>query len=331
MTPTIYKIEFPDGQFYIGSTCNFSARRQTHLRQGRKGKSINAKLQQAFATHPVCAIYQIASGFDRGSLHVLEQQVMDIEKPTLNVSKATPLPATNQGAAKEFAGFHSIAEFARANGLTYQQAKRERLKRSQPKIQKVSKKEVLSRIHNMPPDPRKHNRLFYQDDAWYDSAALRKTSGVNTKTYERRRKLGWGKLESCSTPPIPKVKKVVLPKIKKEPNVKRRYITAGGETRTLDGWATKLGISKTALHGRLHTGWTEAQTVGVEPPPNQHKADNAAARRAAKKLRRPRETYTFGGVTGNLSEVCRANSLNYTRVHYRLSAGWAQQEAFAAC
>ena len=33
MTPVIYKIEFPDGQFYIGATRNFMDRRKPHHRR----------------------------------------------------------------------------------------------------------------------------------------------------------------------------------------------------------------------------------------------------------------------------------------------------------
>lgn len=91
MKPTIYRIEFPDGQFYIGSTVNFSRRRRNHLESSRRRDAVNRKLQAEFDSHPVCAIYQIASGFDRETLHLLEQQIIDQECPPLNIQKAQPI------------------------------------------------------------------------------------------------------------------------------------------------------------------------------------------------------------------------------------------------
>ncbi len=56
MTPTVYKIEFPDGKCYIGSTVNFPERRRTHLRHGARGEAVNPRLAEQFRKYPVCGI-----------------------------------------------------------------------------------------------------------------------------------------------------------------------------------------------------------------------------------------------------------------------------------
>lgn len=363
MNPTIYKIEFPNGQFYIGCTCNFSARRQTHLSNARKKKAVNQKLQAAFDAYPICAIYEIASGFSRASIHELEQQIMDIERPPLNVCKATPVPRTTDGSAKQFGPYDSIAEFARHRKITYRRAKYLAANNTfQEAVDKLTAKKQ-QKPYLYPPDPRNNQRFFFHDGEWLDSVHMRKTHGIGDKTYKKRRAAGWGRYEACTKPLSEKLEKspmhlealtngvrystayrrvkngwsvedaVTLPNRArivrcKEPNVRRRYITSNGVTLSLDQWAAKIGTTKIAISGRLCLGWTEAQAIGAEPPPNQYKAVNAARAREEQDAKRKARLVTYKGFTGTLTQVCREFGAEYTLTRSRLRSGWTTEEAF---
>ena len=120
MTPTIYRIDFPTGDFYIGATVNFSSRRRTHLRAFRGQRAASSKLAKAFATHDVCGIYEIASDFGRETLHLLEAEVIAQERPTLNVNpRPTQLPGYVCGKSTPFGPHESLKDAAKALGVGY--------------------------------------------------------------------------------------------------------------------------------------------------------------------------------------------------------------------
>lgn len=143
MIPTVYKIEFPDGKFYIGSSVNFPERRRTHLRHGARGKAVNPLLAEQFRTYPICAIYQIATGFNRETLHELEAQIMLLENPTLNLIVPTPLPAYYDGSAKPFGPYASIREASQRIPCCYGTLKRLH--------QKFTYEQVMDRLANGAP------------------------------------------------------------------------------------------------------------------------------------------------------------------------------------
>lgn len=87
MTPTVYKIEFPDGRFYIGATTRFSVRKQEHMKSFRKGRAVNHGLTAAYKEYQTCTIYEVASAQSLGVLHELEAQVIRDHNPSLNVNK----------------------------------------------------------------------------------------------------------------------------------------------------------------------------------------------------------------------------------------------------
>ena len=120
MKPIIYLIEFPSGATYIGATVNFKDRCRTHLRHGRLGQAVNARMKAEFAKGQPPNITQLASGFDRDTLHDLERVLIAQEQPTLNVNAdPTPIPSENGGRAKPIAGHPSIKAAALSLGVPY--------------------------------------------------------------------------------------------------------------------------------------------------------------------------------------------------------------------
>jgi hypothetical protein len=295
MIPTVYKIEFPNGQCYIGSTVNFSSRRSTHLRHSRKGKAVNHKLQAAFDAYPVCGIYPIASGFDRETLHLLEQQIIDQYTPELNVAPATPNPATQTGKERPYGPHASIGAFAAFAGVPYSTAKKI--------VHRLPYADYLDKKNNPPPkrekvvgppDPRKHARYFFTSGAWYDGQKLRAEMGVRYATYRKRREKGWDKLRASTQPavvpyyPHPGVNELgislttvaarvrhgwtreqasTLPTGTRVKPMRHKYLTVDGVTQTVSEWAMQTGLLPRQLHSRTKLGWTPRQIVGYDPRP----------------------------------------------------------------
>lgn len=69
---------------------------------------------------------------------------------------------------------------------------------------------------------------------------------------------------------------------------RNRHLSIGQETMTMSEAARRFGTPVGTLWGRLKAGWSEAQAVGVEPPPRRYRAATAADRGV--NLERNRET-----------------------------------------
>lgn len=375
MQPTIYRIEFPDGQFYVGATVNFSERRRTHLRHSRKNKSVNAKLQSAFDTHRMCGIYEIASGFSRNSLHELERLVIAQWQPPLNVNRCpTPLPEKYSGKSKSWGPYACLRDAAACLGVSYVAVKKAAQRMSYDEYTaKLSARNPNARVG--PPDPRKLSELIFVLGGWYrrkdvckvssstaqarrrsgwgfeashtvpaggDNPILKKRSskesiclryGISYPTYYARRKLGWSLYEALGLRTRQQERKVS--------KVKKVVLTVNGKTRTLDGWAKDLGVSTGTLHGRRSAGWSDAQVVGLAPPPakvkKQKRSDDEQMAREEQeqallatgeprwKLGLP---FELDGETATLSEHCRRKGVTYALVRNRLLNGWPMDAAF---
>lgn len=49
-----------------------------------------------------------------------------------------------------------------------------------------------------------------------------------------------------------------------------RFLTIGGETKSVSQWGEPKGLTSSRIRLRIdRSGWTEAQAVGLEPPPKQ--------------------------------------------------------------
>lgn len=361
MTPTIYRIEFPDGRFYIGATVNFAERRRTHLRHARKTKSVNPTLQKAFDAHPICGIYQVASGLSRDTLHLLETEIIRQEKPPLNRNIApTRLPPKYSGASKPWGPYKCLRDAATALGVSYAAVKKVAYRYSHEayveRLATPSKPKLQG-----PPDPRRRSDLIKLSTGWHRRADVCKVSGDIAR---KRRSLGWEHDASYTTPAgcrNPDRVQVSAAKVverygvdpglyysrrfkgwttyealgltpRPEPRrakVKKRMITAGGQRLPLDVWAKKLGVAPSVIHGRLHNGWSEAEAVGVEKRQLEVEREARKAAQAARKV--TRETYTHKGFTGTLGQICREFGYNYPRASTRRNLGWVFEDWFAPC
>lgn len=307
MTPVVYAITFRDGSVYVGCTCNFQARKHTHLRNSRRGQAVNVNLAQAFQANPAPDITVVASGFDRATLHLLEQQVMDQYNATLNVARATPVAKPTDGTPKPFGPYASVAEFARAEKLTYQTAKNTARTVTYEQYRNPPKVKLPPQPATHPPDPRNNPHLIWHG-SWYSRKAVRRVSVSIVKT---RRKAGWSDWDALTTPATPTTKCHLAdgvsydkyyyrkmrgwdhaqaagfePRPEKEPAVNRKTLTAAGRTLTMDQWAKELAIPKGRLSGRIWLKWTAAQCVGLEPPPLRKGAQKHRAEAAARAERR---------------------------------------------
>ena len=352
MKPTIYRIEFPDGQFYIGATVNFSERRRTHLRHSGKNTAVNPKLQAAFSAYKICGIYEIASGFSREALHTLEAQIIAQESPTLNLNlNPTQIPDKYSGSKKQWGPHKCLRDAAEALGINYNQAKVASRKYSYEQyVQQLSEKN--SRVVYGPPDPRSNSSLIFLLGGWHRRADICKVSsdtandrrrrgwsyedsfllpagqnrptnckrvsassvcaryGVSPNLYYTRRHLGWTVLEAMGVRPRPKPR---------GPKVKKRLITAGGKTMSLNAWAESLGVTPSVIHARLHSGWSEAEAVGVERRAVEIEREARRAKREARK--RTVDVYTHNGFTGTLYEICKQFEYSYPSASNRRYRG----------
>jgi hypothetical protein len=203
-----------------------------------------------------------------------------------------------------------------------------------------------------PPDPRQDINLVYIN-GWHFKKAVRV---VSAHTVKARRKAGWSIERALTTPAQPQqtpgptitcpLRYSVRPAtfymrrragwttyqalgIHPRPNnrhqgeqVKKRFITAKGETLSLDAWAKRLGVSKTVISGRLHLGWTELQAVGAEPPPVRKNAKPP-------KPKRQKPVYEVHGLRGTIKELCEQLDLPYGRTYQRINAGHPLELCFS--
>lgn len=89
------------------------------------------------------------------------------------------------------------------------------------------------------------------------------------------------------------------------------YITVGGCSRSISGWARQLGVTKRAITERLRLGWTEEDAV-TRPPGK------------CGKLRH----ITANGCTKTLSEWARCSGLHDSTIARRLDVmGWSPDDA----
>jgi hypothetical protein len=78
--PAIYKITFPDNQFYIGKTTNYARRVASHINTRGKG---SPKLEAAFKLGD--PVFEVLKESSVEELDLLEQYYIKELKPTLNV------------------------------------------------------------------------------------------------------------------------------------------------------------------------------------------------------------------------------------------------------
>lgn len=339
MKPSIYRLDFPSGDFYIGATTNFSRRRSSHLatllNPTRAG---NVKLAALMRDNHTICIYEIASALSADTLHLLEQDVIADHAPTINVNrKVVPLPkcniSTKAKAPIPYGPYKSITEFALNAELTYQMAKRTVRSKAYDTWVSDKNKPQPEKPATHPPDPRRNTRCIWSGHGWECRATVR---AVSDKCYKRRRERGWSEWEALTTPRIkPKKKELEVPYhtywhrkkrgyseavasgtepfIQRKPNVKRRTIEVDGVSKTIAGWALHIGVTSSVIHSRLSIGWTEAQAVGQHPPPVSDQKRKAAEKMAARKSR---QLYCDeSGNVGTVSDFARMLGVSWYKAN----------------
>lgn len=290
MNPTIYRIDFPDGQFYVGATVNFSERRRTHVRHARQQKAVNRKLQAAFNENKTFHISKVASGLSRETLHLLEQDVIAQERPTLNINTyPTPLPT---GMVKLNGVWVKRAAVASVGSSAYQK------RRSRGWSVEDALTIPLGQTRGETPA---------------SAAAVCSKYGVSPNAYYARRHLGWSVYEALGLKPRP---------VQEKPKVQKRMLTYNDTTMPLDAWAKKVGIKSSVLHSRLSLGWS------VERALTEPKREKAA--RSEPKPKRAPKVYTLNGVTGSVKQLSDSFNVPYTRLYSRIKAGWPEKYWLAA-
>ena len=356
MNPIVYRIDFPDGQFYIGATVNFAERRRTHLRHGRKQRAVNSKLQQAFDAHPICCIYQIASGMARDEIHLLEKVMIEQERPPLNVNQnPSKLPDKYSGSNKSWGPHKCIRDAAEALGVTYLAAKRAAQRMTYEKYAEKLKEHKTTKPKKFgPPDPRGNTNLVnLYGERW---VSRKDVAQVGYNTYEHRRRRCWTVEEALLTPmgqprKPPKAtfasvcrrygvttnkfyarRKLgwtlyealgLKPRqIQEKPKVQKRMLTHNGVTKPLQEWAKQLGVTPSTIHNRLSLGWSVEKTL-TEP-----KRDKA--KKAAPKPKKGPKLHTISGVTGTIKQLSDHFGVPYSRLYSRVKAGWPEKYLLAA-
>lgn len=267
MTPTIYRIEFPDGKFYIGATKNFAKRRRDHLQAARKGEAVNTKLSDAFKQHGTCAIYQIASGFSLETLHMLEGAIIAQELPALNVVlQPTRLNLSNLPRPR---GNPTPERLISAGGVT-------RTLTEWVQVSGVSKPAIYSRIYagwteaqavgatprakktNQPGEANVKRRYIEAGgnrltlDQW--AAKL----GITAGTIQGRLRLGWTEAQAVGIEPSAgaiKAEKATKAADGKLAKKQASQITYKGVTGSISDVCRHHGVQDSTIRSRIALGW----------------------------------------------------------------------------
>lgn len=352
MNSVIYVICFPDGNSYVGSTSNFSDRRRRHLRAALKDKyTTSSKLTVKLREHGICCIYVVASVFDKNDLHLVEAQVIETLRPTLNANiKPTKVHfhQDNVITGKPVGGYSSMLQCSKSLGVSRATLRKYGTLENYENAKAERKKSTSEKIKFGPPDPRGKSWLICSGAGWFNRSDVR-VVGVNT--YVKRRRAGWGEWDALTTPATEMGKIAKLCKkygltyqtywqrkkkgantlqalgileFKTEVKMKKRTLTVGDKTRTIDAWAKEIGVTSQVIHQRIYNGWAPEEVVGIKLRPGAEK------RKAKQPTRAPKQkpTYTYKGVTGTVTELARHFGEADSLIRSRLKRGYTIEEAF---
>lgn len=82
----IYSLTFPNGQFYIGSSCKFFRRTRIHECELERGRHPNDRMQKTFNKYKVME-KKLILACRKDDLKFYEQLIIDGLKPSLNLSR----------------------------------------------------------------------------------------------------------------------------------------------------------------------------------------------------------------------------------------------------
>lgn len=251
---TAYRIEFPDGSAYIGSTVNFAQRRKQHLDRSRRK---SPRLQAKFDEYPVCGIYPIASGLSRDTLHELEAQLIEQHQPSLNMLVPRPLPASTRRQRKEptkptltsHAGKTlSVRAWARELGV-HPATISLRLKMQMP-THRV--------LHQGRLEPTLQQRIIRIGDEAYPVNKWAKLRGLKPQDIHRRLNQGWTEREALGFDERPRAAAWREAKERKaqETTVRQeKLLEYQGIRAPLSEHCRRVGAAYSTVYYRLNSGW----------------------------------------------------------------------------
>jgi len=204
MNPTIYKIEFPDGQRYIGGTVNFTRRCEQHRRAARKGTSVNHRLALAFLNHGVenAVFSKVREVASRSELPEAERLEIMALKPELNVCLKTYAQTDgSSGKPISFGPFSSLSDAAKALGFSYKYMLNVYKRKSYQDIVELKRRKELlaaARRNRKPKLTLTYNGVTKTHTQWS------KELGIRDGVLYGRLKLGWSIAQALGVEPTPR-------------------------------------------------------------------------------------------------------------------------------
>jgi DNA-binding CsgD family transcriptional regulator len=120
-------------------------------------------------------------------------------------------------------------------------------------------------------------------------------TGVSIKTIYRRLSIG-----------VPPDEAVGLMPLTTKWDLKKEMIEAGGTLQSIEEWASHAGVPEKTIRSRRKRGWSDAQAVGLEPPPS---------------------LIEWGGKHYQLKELAQMYGMSRQTLSLRLIKGWSLHEA----
>lgn len=96
----IYQLTFPNGKFYIGSSCQIHVRFNVHIKSMNKGRHINDLMQRTFQKYGAPSL-KILLICQKEQLKFYEQIVLDGLRPEINLNRFADRPDYNEEIARK--------------------------------------------------------------------------------------------------------------------------------------------------------------------------------------------------------------------------------------
>lgn len=270
MKPVIYRIDFPNGDFYVGATINFQRRRKHHLQALRSDKrSTSSRLTAALRQHGIACIYEVATGFDKTSVHELEAQYIQLEKPTLNANLTpAPLPPKTNGPSTatrvctKYKVQTATYYYRRTHGWTVYQALGLQ-PRPNNRRTKVKQREITAGGQTL------------------TLKAWAKKAGVSPGVIHSRLSNGWTNEQAVGLEKTPYMEKVEANKKQRRPSREKQIFTIGDLTGTVAELSRASGIPGHVIYARKKLGWPTEDWLQPVGSGKLSKEERVAAIKAA--------------------------------------------------
>jgi hypothetical protein len=238
MKYVIYKMSFQDGSFYIGSSSNYTRRREHHRRQARMCSGVNRKVREKVASGLKFEFNVVAQSFTREALHLVEGDVIATLRPDLNVNmqpqKIPEVAGIDLADGTSYAAYY----YRKQHGLTEQQARG--FETAPKKERNVKQRHITS------------GGVTLTLNRWATRI------GVKPSTIHCRLNIGWTEDEAVGT--------TARPEKPKKPAVVRKEhqkYTVNGVTGGVTELSRLLGLNAAAVAARIKLGWTPEEAFEV--------------------------------------------------------------------